>query len=1117
VNKPAPAKVAPIAQQAKKLSEVARRDEAEASGREHGHTAWNAKHSDGAGRDHHEHGRGNHNGHQGHRHGAQHHGEGHHHHGHHHGNGQGGSPGCTPGTPGTPVISGVVAGALSEDGAASTFSGTLTITGAPAGQASFLAQSGVAGAYGTFALSTAGVWTYVLNNAAAQVQALGEGASVSERFTVTSASGTTSTVTVTIAGSNDAPVATAVVLDAVEDTSLLAGTVAAGDVDAGSVMSFALGVAGATARVAAPAGLTFNADGSFTFDASVPAYQALGAGQSQVLNIPYTATDQFGASSAATLTITVTGTNDGPQAQAASFALREDDPLLSGNLIASDVDSGAVLSFALVNPAPPGLTLNADGSFSFNPADPAYQTLADGDSLSLSIPYIVTDERGASAGASLSITVTGVNDQAVISGVSVGALSEDSASATSSGTLSISDADAGQAHFAAQSGVQGTYGSFSLSTDGSWTYNLDNGAADVQALAEGQSVSETFDVTSADGTTRSVVITVSGSDEAPIARADLIAASEDAPLTISTTALLLNDDGIGLGVSSVQDAVGGSVALDSAGNVVFTPTANASGPASFTYTASNARGESTATVQVDVNAVADAPQLVSQAALFSLRPGSATISTPVGPPPLAAAQSTLELTLGLGVNQLDSFAPPAGTAPVTTNDPGTVDVSGGSSTSYTLSLAAGNVASFAWQFFNAETSAGFINLGYNDVAALFVTDPSGTRVPVQLSSSEQTGPNVNGAAVDAAGTYQFTATAAGEYRFDWLVLNGFSFAGPSSLNVASPTITIGANTYGQPVNLAISVGLADSDGSEALGSISVSGVPAGAALSSGTDLGGGVWSLTPTQLSGLQFLPTVGFNGTVNLTVSATSTELSNGATATQTQVVALTFESTTTALMGTQNADNITGTAGNDHSQGFGGNDVLSGNDGNDLLYGAAGTDSLNGGNGHDALYGGVDADTLNAGAGNDKLHGGAGSDIMTGGLGSDVFAWVFADRGTAGTPAIDSIADFNFAGPAAAGDIIDLRDLLQGESKAGFGAGTLERFLDFDTNSVAGSTIIRVSSSGGFAGGVYSAAAEDQRIVLAGVDMRSAGAFGLDAGASDNDIIHQLLQRGSLIADGP
>jgi large repetitive protein len=65
--------------------------------------------------------------------------------------------------------------------------------------------------------------------------------------------------------------------------------------------------------------------------------------------------------------------------------------------------------------------------------------------------------------------------------------------------------------------------------------------------------------------------------------------------------------------------------------------------------------------------------------------------------------------------------------------------------------------------------------------------------------------------------------------------------------------------------------LADLDGSEVT-TVTVAGVPAGAAFSAGTNLGGGSWSFTAAQLSGLNFLPAVGFTGNVNLSVTATAT-----------------------------------------------------------------------------------------------------------------------------------------------------------------------------------------------------------------------------------------------------
>ncbi|MFN4166059.1 MAG: cadherin-like domain-containing protein [Ferrovibrio sp.] len=79
---------------------------------------------------------------------------------------------------------------------------------------------------------------------------------------------------------------------------------------------------------------------------------------------------------------------------------------------------------------------------------------------------------------------------------------------------------------------------------------------------------------------------------------------EDTPLTLSASMLLGNDidpDGDALSIQSVQDAVGGSVGFDQNGNVVFTPTANYNGPASFTYTISDGNGGAdTATVNLTV-------------------------------------------------------------------------------------------------------------------------------------------------------------------------------------------------------------------------------------------------------------------------------------------------------------------------------------------------------------------------------------------------------------------------------------------------------------------------------------------------------------------------------------
>lgn len=185
-------------------------------------------------------------------------------------------------------------------------------------------------------------------------------------------------------------------------------------------------------------------------------------------------------------------------------------------------------------------------------------------------------------------------------------------------------------------------------------------------------------------------------------------------------------------------------------------------------------------------------------------------------------------------------------------------------------------------------------------------------------------------------------------------------------------------------------------------------------------------------------------------------------------------------------------------------------GTSGADTLTGSTGADYMIGGDGNDHLSGLLGNDTLIGGWGNDTLTGGQGNDVLTGGVGSDVFAWTLSDQGTSGAPAVDTITDFNTSLPADGGDIIDLRDLLAGENTS-----TLQNYLEF-TFSGSGSTAsttIHVSANGSFTGGTYSAAAEDQAIVLTGVDLRTS--LGLDTAATDADIISKMLTQGKLIVD--
>ncbi len=105
-----------------------------------------------------------------------------------------------------PVLGGTATGGVTEDAVPNTATGTLTIADADAGQSSFTAQAGTAGTYGSFDLTTAGDWTYTLDNSKAAAQALTAGQTVTDKFSVVSSDGTASTtVTITVTGVNDVP------------------------------------------------------------------------------------------------------------------------------------------------------------------------------------------------------------------------------------------------------------------------------------------------------------------------------------------------------------------------------------------------------------------------------------------------------------------------------------------------------------------------------------------------------------------------------------------------------------------------------------------------------------------------------------------------------------------------------------------------------------------------------------------------------------------------------------------------------------------------------------------------------------------------------------------------
>ncbi|MEX2310921.1 MAG: calcium-binding protein, partial [Rhodospirillales bacterium] len=102
---------------------------------------------------------------------------------------------------------------------------------------------------------------------------------------------------------------------------------------------------------------------------------------------------------------------------------------------------------------------------------------------------------------------------------------------------------------------------------------------------------------------------------------------------------------------------------------------------------------------------------------------------------------------------------------------------------------------------------------------------------------------------------------------------GLSITPDPDAPVVNVTAITGNEDTAIPLN--IDAALVDQDGSETL-SVSIAGVPEGAILSAGTNLGNGVWDVDPADLANLTITPPADSNVNFNLTVTATATE-SNG------------------------------------------------------------------------------------------------------------------------------------------------------------------------------------------------------------------------------------------------
>ena len=382
-----------------------------------------------------------------------------------------------------------------------------------------------------------------------EFESLAVSESTTENFTYTieddDGAQDTATVTITITGVNDAPtVSAAVSASASEDASAFSVNLLdnAGDVDASDVLS----VDNLTLVSGDDSGVTAGT-GSLTVDPS--AYDALAGGQNEVIEFTYDVIDGNGGSVAQTATITIFGANDAAAITGtAAGALKEDDATtqVSGTLTVTDPDTGQAVFQTPADLSGTYGTCTFDAStgawtYTIDNNDPDTDALVAGEVVTDSLTVTSAD---GTANETISITITGANDAAVISGTATGTLIEDDPTTLVSGSLTVSDADFGQAVFQTPADLSGTYGMFTFdASTGAWTYTIDNNDPDTDELTGGEIVTDSLTVTSADGTANeTIIITVNGAnDAAVISGTGTGALTEDDPTTQVSGTLFVND------------------------------------------------------------------------------------------------------------------------------------------------------------------------------------------------------------------------------------------------------------------------------------------------------------------------------------------------------------------------------------------------------------------------------------------------------------------------------------------------------------------------------------------------------------------------------------------------
>jgi VCBS repeat-containing protein len=406
---------------------------------------------------------------------------------------------------------------------------------------------------------------------------------------------------VTVQGANDKPVAQSDAVSVSEDGAIVGRNFTATDVDVENLTYAIVGTA--------PAGLTLNGNGTWNYTPPAATYQSLDDTETATVIFQYKANDGTADSDPKTVTITITGANDAPVAQNNSVSVSEDGALTGKSVIATDADI-ETLTYALTAPALDGLTFNTDGTWSYTPPA-SYQSLATGQSATISFQYNAYDGTAYSNTATQTIVIQGAND-APVARPDTGAMLENQ------GTTEFNVR--GNDTLDPDSGAPNTITTGPVTVYAGGSYGLDANDVSVVATADGLQVSligTDWDKLARNNTitmtvnytlvgdqglngSNQLTLTVTGVNDAPVldaTKTPTLTVDEDAPAPTS---------GVGTAISNFIDLVGGG-GLDNVTDVDNTVTGIAitgvNTAAGTWYYSATGTGWTTITAVSDTNAL----------------------------------------------------------------------------------------------------------------------------------------------------------------------------------------------------------------------------------------------------------------------------------------------------------------------------------------------------------------------------------------------------------------------------------------------------------------------------------------------------------------------------------